>query len=201
VVRRRTIQEAALRSFASFGYDGASMRTIANAAHISEALLYRYFSSKSLLFHAVVKFVLEQGVALNDAYAAAARGKTSLYQYLLRIGQLCSAHVDNLHAWHIVRLLALPLDDKERRAVLEEPEEGFRTVSDGMAARGAFQDPYVAARTFVGTLEHTDALARTCSEIPSPRLRAVFLEQLIELVAGGRAHRGEKAPVDPVQRP
>ncbi len=177
------------------------MRTIANAAHISEALLYRYFSSKSLLLHSVVKFVLEQGVALNGAYAAAARGKTSLPQFLLRIGQLCSAHVDNLHAWHVVRLLALPLDDKERRAVMDEPEEGFRTVSDGTAARGAFEDPYVAARTFVGTLEHTDALARTCSEAPSPALRAVFLDQLIELVAGGRARPRVKSPASSEQRP
>jgi AcrR family transcriptional regulator len=166
------------------------MRTIAKAANISEALLYRYFSSKSLLLHSVVKSVLEQGIALNGAYALAARGKTSLRQFLLRIGHLCSAHVDNLHAWHVVRLLTLPLDEKERRAVMDEPEEAFQTVSDGIAARGTFADPYVAARTFVGTLEHTDALARTRSEAPSPRLRAVFLNQLIELVAGGRGRRG-----------
>ena len=143
----------------------------------------------------------EQGVALNGAYTAAARRKTSLHEFLLRIGQLCSAHVDNLHAWHIVRLLALPLDDQERRAVMSEPEESFKTVSDGMAARGAFADPYVAARTFVGTLEHTDALSRVRSEAPSPRLRAVFLEQLIELVAGGRAHPGAKSPAGSVKRP
>jgi AcrR family transcriptional regulator len=198
LVRRRAILEAALGTFAALGYEGASMRAIAEAAHISEALLYRYYASKLVLFHAVVTVVLERSATLNDSYAAAARGDTSLHQFLQEIGRLCSEHVDDLHAWYVARLLLLPLDDAERRAVIDEPEQAFQTVSAGMAARGAFDDPYVAARTFVGTLEYDGALARTRSGRPSPRLRAVFLEQLIELVAGGRSSSSSK-PLAPAR--
>ncbi len=179
------------------------MRTIAKAAHISEALLYRYFASKSLLFHSVVASALEESVALNDSYVDAARGDTSLHEFLLRVGHLSGDHMDSLHAWYVVRLLALPLNDEERRAVIDEPERAFQTVSDGMAARGVFDDSYVAARTFMGTLEYTDALGRIRSgaERPSARLREVFLEQLIELVAGGRSSGNPINAVDRLQLP
>lgn len=51
---RQAIADAARNLFADRGYDGTSMRDIAQRAAVSEALLYRYFSSKAALFHEAV---------------------------------------------------------------------------------------------------------------------------------------------------
>jgi AcrR family transcriptional regulator len=48
--RRRTIVDAALRTFAARGYDAAPMEEIALAAGVSKAVVYDHFSSKLELY-------------------------------------------------------------------------------------------------------------------------------------------------------
>ncbi len=60
VERRSAIIEAARPIFAAHGYHASSTADIAKAAHCSEALLYRHFSSK----HALLLAVLEEGAAI-----------------------------------------------------------------------------------------------------------------------------------------
>jgi AcrR family transcriptional regulator len=55
---------AALRLFSSQGYHGASMRQIASQVGVTEAALYRHFSSKRDLFEALLK---EEGPATELA--------------------------------------------------------------------------------------------------------------------------------------
>lgn len=59
---RRRIREAALRSFADHGLDGASTRSIARDADCDPALVRYYFSSKQELFEQVVR----RPAALDD---------------------------------------------------------------------------------------------------------------------------------------
>ncbi len=51
--RRAAILEAATPLFAEQGFHGVSIRQIADAARVSEALLYRHFASKEALFEAI----------------------------------------------------------------------------------------------------------------------------------------------------
>jgi AcrR family transcriptional regulator len=180
--RRRSIRHAALGAFAVLGYGGSSMRAIADAAAISEPLLYRYYPTKTDLLHAVVASVLEHGAELNKAYVLAAHRPTTLREFLTTIGSLCNERGGEAKAWNIVQLLSLPLDAEQRCAVNEQLERGLQIVSGGIAARGRFEDAYVAARTFVGALVYDHALAVFGSARPTPRLHRVFLEQLIELL-------------------
>lgn len=53
--RRQQLLDAALQQFAEKGYDGASIRSIARAAGVTEALVYHYFRSKEHLFEEVLK--------------------------------------------------------------------------------------------------------------------------------------------------
>lgn len=53
--RRQQLIDAALQQFAEKGYDGASIRSIARAAGVTEALVYHYFRSKEHLFEEVLK--------------------------------------------------------------------------------------------------------------------------------------------------
>ncbi len=52
-IRKEQIIEAAMDCFAQYGYDGATNKIIATAAHLnSAALIYHYFPSKESLFQA-----------------------------------------------------------------------------------------------------------------------------------------------------
>ena len=55
--RRSDIIKNASRLFALYGMDGASMRDIARACHVNEALLYRHFDNKDDLYREVISHV------------------------------------------------------------------------------------------------------------------------------------------------
>lgn len=57
--RRRSIVRAAAPIFASKGFRGATTRDLAQAAGVSEALLYRHFPSKQALYEAITREHLE----------------------------------------------------------------------------------------------------------------------------------------------
>jgi AcrR family transcriptional regulator len=55
--RRRRILDAAEEAFALSGYDGASMRAIADAAGVTKPVLYDHFASKRDLFAELIKAI------------------------------------------------------------------------------------------------------------------------------------------------
>ncbi len=61
--RRATVLDAALTTFARFGYRKTSMEEVARAAHISRPGLYFLFASKEELFRAAVTQALERDLA------------------------------------------------------------------------------------------------------------------------------------------
>jgi AcrR family transcriptional regulator len=66
--RRTSIIAAAKTVFATSGYEGAKTLQIANAAGVSEALVYRHFVSKAALYRAVLRRVIqEQDENMADA--------------------------------------------------------------------------------------------------------------------------------------
>ena len=61
--RRDLLLEAARETFLEKGYAGAAVRTIAGRAGVTEAMVYRHFTSKEALFDAAIAEPLEQAVA------------------------------------------------------------------------------------------------------------------------------------------
>src|SRR5690349_22679580 len=59
--RRQTIVDAAVPLFARKGFAGTTTRELAEAAGISEALLFRHFPSKELLYREILQQVGCQG--------------------------------------------------------------------------------------------------------------------------------------------
>jgi len=51
--RRRQLLRVAIESFAQNGFSGTKTKDIAAAAGVSEAILFRHFSSKEDLYHAI----------------------------------------------------------------------------------------------------------------------------------------------------
>lgn len=62
---RKALLDAACRQFAHRGFAGASVREIAAAAGVDQALVYRYFGSKSALHSEVQQFYAQQ---LDDLF-------------------------------------------------------------------------------------------------------------------------------------
>lgn len=65
--RRISILNAATTVFATQGFDGAKTQQIAAAAQVSEALVYRHFSSKTALYRAVLRKLVQDQ---NSSFAS-----------------------------------------------------------------------------------------------------------------------------------
>ncbi|MES2533536.1 MAG: TetR/AcrR family transcriptional regulator [Pseudomonadota bacterium] len=75
-VRQEQLIEIAVRLFAKYGFEGTSLRDIAEEAQITKAALYYHFPNKEALYE---RIVLESMQALVDtARSTMAQGKTPL---------------------------------------------------------------------------------------------------------------------------
>ncbi len=63
--KRRSIVDAAIRAFQEEGYDNTSMDRIAEVAGASKRTVYNHFSSKEVLFEAVVEEFMNEASALK----------------------------------------------------------------------------------------------------------------------------------------
>ena len=184
--RRRAIVRAALALIPRYGFRGTPMRAIADAVGISEPLLFRYYRTKRELLDAVSAYVLEAYARLiTDAAADAAR-PTTLREFLTSVGRRLMLFNHDVGAWYAVQATS-PIPPDVRRHVAATREQAFQVLASGMAARGDFADSYLAARTFTGAIVYDDVVRRNANEPPpSAALRAVFIEQLVDLIAAGR---------------
>ncbi|MEM6682960.1 MAG: TetR/AcrR family transcriptional regulator [Pseudomonadota bacterium] len=77
--RRMEIIEAALDQFSAHGYDGATLKDIAEAIGLTHAALYYYYKSKDALLFGAVDLVLSNVLeALQNCYAQNASPKACL---------------------------------------------------------------------------------------------------------------------------
>ena len=58
--RRRQLIKVAVKFFSDFGFQGASTKSIAEAAGVTEAIIYRHFATKEQLYSAILEHKLEQ---------------------------------------------------------------------------------------------------------------------------------------------
>lgn len=96
--RRALIVAAARRVFSQHGYDGAKTLQIAHEANVSEALVYRHFTSKLALYRAVLRQVfIEQDrnweeIGIRDVGAA------GIVQALNAFFRACVLEADKLES-------------------------------------------------------------------------------------------------------
>ena len=98
--KRDAIVAAAQRVFLDRGYQGAAMASIAKAADVSTATLYKHYANKETLFEAVVAdrirsfdTALATGLATTFVLALAAVTSHTLYHYLLLPLQLAYLNI------------------------------------------------------------------------------------------------------------
>jgi AcrR family transcriptional regulator len=69
-LRRAEILEAAERIFVAEGYEGATIRKIADEVGVSSTALYMHFADKACILHEIVEGTLSQLLARNTEIAA-----------------------------------------------------------------------------------------------------------------------------------
>lgn len=147
VERRRLILGAALAAFAQRGYEGATVREIATEVGIREALLYRYYASKSALLDAVVdeELASANAVARQLRATASRRPRPPLPEFLRALATLIAEFVDNTLESFAVGFTGLPIE--HRMAELRTAYDAvLDAVADGVRNSTPSRDPSVIAR-------------------------------------------------------
>ncbi len=138
-LRRQQLIDAALHQFAEKGYDGASIRDIARAAGVTEALLYHYFRNKEHLFEEVLKarsFAPVLRRVLDEA------GEAHPAEVLQRVlSEFLDMMYDNaaMARMFIVEFIRHPVCHKYFRAMVEDNTANLTRYIQQQQQRGIFR--------------------------------------------------------------
>ena len=112
---KQRIRDVALELFADQGYDGTSLRQIAERLDITKAALYYHFKSKDEIVASVLQTMLEQVDALIDWAGGQPRTAATRHEIFLRYSNIVGS---SLRAMHFMQR---PASGKERH-----PGEQFK---------------------------------------------------------------------------
>jgi TetR/AcrR family transcriptional regulator len=119
----RSILDAAVQLFSDCGYDGVSMRQIAEAAAVSKANIYHHFASKEELYLAILNGSAQK---LSEIVEDLAEGEGDFQQ---RLRVFVRAHHDHLFAnetaLRLVLREAFSGDEEKSRVVVEQVVGGI----------------------------------------------------------------------------
>jgi len=146
--RQRQIRSAAFEEFAANGYAAARLDRVAHRARIAKGTIYLYFPSKSRLFQAVVRSLIQP--VPDDFESTVAASSASASQLLADfIARQYSSLVGNRKAREIVRLLIAEsgkfpeLSELYRREVIEPGMRAIRLLIEKGIASGEFRQSRV----------------------------------------------------------
>jgi TetR/AcrR family transcriptional regulator, mexJK operon transcriptional repressor len=132
--KHAAIIAAAAEVFLDAGYDRASMDEIAARSDVSKQTVYKHFSSKDLLFVAVVTQMMDQAGAAVHQAPPRLRDRAELEAFLLDYGQRIQMVAD--YGQRIQRVALTPGLMQLRRLVISEVQR-FPELARELYARGA----------------------------------------------------------------
>ncbi len=144
--RREQILKTAVQLFSQYGFSGTTTKKIAEAAGVSEAMVFRHFSRKSDIYDAILdnkqchdgmRFPWEEDTVLLEAIA---KGDDHAVFYNLAINALTKQQSDE----HFMRLLFY--------SALEEHELAERFFNEFVARIYEFIGGYVTKRQKEGAM-------------------------------------------------
>jgi AcrR family transcriptional regulator len=178
--RKEHLLLVATKLFARHGYEATTTAAIADAAGVTEPILYRHFRSKQELFVAIVRAVSRQTM---EHWQEMIAGSDNPEIQLRRIAEAFPEHIallgDQYHVLH--GALATLGNDRKVRAVMKEHyvqiERFFVRVIQGGQKSGAFRrdlDPKVPAWQLIMTGIGYAMLALNLSQFDDQLIRAAI---------------------------
>ncbi len=128
--RRAAILESAAEVFARTGYDGATTARLAEAAGVSEPVLYRHFPDKEQLYCATLEWAAQQTIAEWDALI---RGIDNVRERLLAIAAV-NQQLSGGQASHYAVLLSAPATLGQAGPVRQTVQAAFSSLEGYLAA-------------------------------------------------------------------
>ena len=189
--QRRAIMDAAADLFARSGYQGTSIKNIADAVDLGESTLYGYFPGKQEILMAI----LTQQVELVDSSLVHLNDLKDRPSFVNLIDVIMEKIISNLvynrvmfaEAWlndEVLKVFVitrwLPVMDILQNFIYEKTSAGvFRPIDPKLAAR-------MIIATFIGALL---PVLRGIELPPSPEQRHILSESIVELLFEGLAAR------------
>src|SRR5690606_27997627 len=116
--RREQLLEVATRLFAQRGYDATTTAAIAEAAGVTEPILYRHFKSKQELFVAIVRRL---SVESREQWRALIADIEDPAEQIRRIGRDFASQIYKLaENYHVLHGALATSNDKKVLAVMKE---------------------------------------------------------------------------------
>lgn len=163
--RRETILAAAISLFAQHGFSGTTTKKIANAAGVSEAMVFRHFASKEELYGAILhsksredglhQFPWEGNAELIEALAT--KDDRAVFYHLAL--HALRKHESDIPFMRLLFFSALEEHDLAERFFSEFVSKVYEFIGQYIAERqndGAMRDinPRIVVRAFLGMLIH-----------------------------------------------
>lgn len=196
--RRAAISEAAVRLFAERGFRGTTTRALAEAAGVTEPVLYEHFKNKRELYCAIVEAKSQEGMARGTAllrpYAEARDDRrffTRTAEFVLECHGEASADYTRL-------LLFVALEDPELGLLFHQRQrEGMDLLARYIERRvreGAFRnvDPALAARVFLGMVVRHGILELLYGDAFAQRSREEIVEGMVDIFLNGIVSNKER---------
>jgi AcrR family transcriptional regulator len=154
--RREQLMSVATKIFAQWGYNGATTAAIADAAGVTEPILYRHFSGKQELFAAITRTMSRQTM---DHWRDLIDGIDSSTEKIRAIARGFPSHIRRLDdAYHVIHGALATSRDRKIIAVLHEHytqiEKFFCEIVEEGQSAGEFRkelDPQVPAWQLINT--------------------------------------------------
>ena len=151
---RRKLLDASAAEFATYGISGARVERITASAGVNNALLYRYFGSKSELFNTVF------GALTTELVETVAFTPDDLPAYAGALVDYCAEHPEavRLAAWHRLEPGDRPLPEVVRKSL----QDRITSIEEAQAS-GRLTTTYPAAELL--NLIHGLSLTQTASDV------------------------------------
>jgi len=188
--RRRQIVEAATTLFAQKGFRGTKTREIAQAAGVSEAMLFKHFATKVELYRAIIEVKVRIPVFYDSLIQAAEQNDDALVLRRLAHNMIGVIREDPT----VLRLLFFSaleghtLFEMMFKARVQQLDDFLTRYIARRVAEGAFRrlDPLQAAWNFIGMVGHYIQLVDLFGQTPPAYLTSeVAVEEMIALFLRG----------------
>jgi AcrR family transcriptional regulator len=173
-VRRQQIVSVAADLFSQKGFSGTTTKEIADGAGVSEAIIFRHFSTKRDLYRAIIDSKTRQSseVIQTELEAAAASNDDREFFRILATRKL-EFYCDDPALMRLLLFSALEgheLTDIFFQSTTVEVRNYIRRYIEHRVAEGAFRkvDPAVAARAFLGMVANqaqVQILFKPCDDL------------------------------------
>ena len=155
--RKKQLIEIAMKLFADQGFDGTSTREIAEAAGVTEAIIFRHFKTKDDLYWAVLADRVERR-GRNRRIRELLESEGDIREVLVSIAEiLLDRSADDAAVTRLLFYSALRNRELSDRFFETYAHEKFELLADFLRKHieaGSFRavDPFIAARSFLGMI-------------------------------------------------